>query len=698
MNFSFYADEKDGFNSALPIGNGHLGAMVYGNPFQERLVLNENTFWLGKKKDNRHQPNFYRSYRKVQSLLLEGKTDQAEQLAEDCLFPNPSGGAVYTTAGNLWISMEEEPVLNYQRTLNLEDGLVEVCFQTETAKYQRTYLASNPRDLLMIRCQGPQSQKLRINFRLDGYPNESHFSSDEILFQTFYNQNNLLITRIKVEAPFVTSCEDGLIAEGENIIIYVSMSTDVFSSTCLEDTAQRLVGLDFNQVLEEAVEDYRHLYRRQSFTSSDKEMEYLYNFSRYLMISCSRDHLPANLQGLWNQDQYPRWDSKFTLNINLEMNYFNVMASNLQECLMPVIHLLEKMYPNGKKLAKELYHARGYVCHHNTDLYGDCSMFDHYFPATIWPLGAAWLSLYVYEYYEYTLDLDFLRQYGYLLREAAYFILDILVTDRQGFYVICPSLSPENSYFLKGKKHQLSVGCTFDDELITALFQKAIQVAVLLNDVTKEEEKMSQVLKKLHPFTENRNGCLREWHQDYEEADPGHRHLSHLFGIYPEEIKIPEDLAVRTIDFRLKNGGGYTGWSRAWIVALYARLKEGRKAYEHFRLFLKNSISPVGLDLHPPFQIDGNFGIAAGIKELFFHSSMGRLELLPAFPQELTDVTLTGFRLKGNLILNMEIRKGVLSSLEIVALRKQPYVLVYKGIERSIILSEGTNKIRMTEV
>ena len=372
------------------------------------------------------------------------------------------------------------------------------------------------------------------------------------------------------------------------------------------------------------------------------------------MISSSRiNSLPANLQGIWNQDIFPSWDSKYTININLEMNYWNVYRANLIECVNPYFELLKRIHKNGKVLAKEMYNARGFVAFHNSDMYGDCAPQDKYLPATSWPLGGAWMALKIYEHYLYTNDLEFLNEYYYILEDSVKFFKDILIKDTDGYYVLSPSLSPENSYYLDGKVCHISKGCAMDSEILYDLFNSYLEVRRILNK--RNDFKALNIRNNLLPLRVGVNGQIVEWNKDYLEVDKGHRHISQLYGLYPSEIinELKPELfkaAKRTIELRLSNGGGGTGWSKAWIMCMLARLNDGKGFNKCFKEFIDKSTSKVGLDLHPPFQIDGNFGVASAISEVLIREVNGYVELLPA---------IKGTNLKSGYFKNVRIKGGV---------------------------------------
>jgi len=426
-------------------------------------------------------------------------------------------------------------------------------------------------------------------------------------------------------------------------------------------------------------------------------MELYFRYGRYLLIACSRPGtLPANLQGIWCHEFLPPWDSKYTININIQMNYWLAESCNLSECHTPLFDHMRRMHPHGVETAKVMYGARGFMAHHNTDIWGDTAPQDANVKSTPWVHGVSWFCLHIWEHYEYSLDLDFLAKHFDLIKDACLFFVDFLIENDNGELVISPTTSPENIYKLPdGKVGALCEGCAMDAQILYELFKVCENACEVLNRDGDFANTIAQMRAKLPKTKVGKNGGIMEWLEEKEEPEPGHRHMSHLFALFPGSGISPEatpELAAgakQTLKMRLSQGGGHTGWSRAWIINFWARLGDGGEAYSHLHALLSKSTLPNLLDNHPPFQIDGNFGGTAAIANMLMQSTGDRIYLLKALPKEWPKGSVTGLRAKGGLTVDLSWENGELKKARFVADKDYSGKVAYKGAEQDICMGVG---------
>jgi alpha-L-fucosidase 2 len=741
---------------ALPVGNGRLGAMVFGGAnsgtnngdlqdsrqnaplmdgsqtwgADEHLQLNESSLWQGSRA-NRLNPRAHEAVPEIRRLLFESqeldgaKISAAEKLVQDDMIGIPPGMPGYSTLGDFYLrSSNKGTISDYRRQLDLETGVVRITYTMNGVHYTREVFASAPDEVIVVRISA--DKKGAINYRLSmdrpadfsvktrgqdtlvlregpGHKDQTRFAGEALVVpaggRVHAEGTELVVANADAATILIAAAtyfKGGPFAGGDpeaqcerTLALARSRSAEqiLARQEAVYQPVYRRVALHLGSALTEKEDlptDER--VRRVSAGTDDLGLQELYfEFARYLLISSSRpDGLPANLQGIWAAGIDNPWGSKWTININTEMNYWLAEPAGLGETTLPLINLIDMVRTpasgTGMRVAHDYYSARGFVIHHNTDLWGDAEPIDGY-KWGIWPMGGAWLSLHAWDHYAFTQDKKFLRERAWpILHDASQFFLDYLVDDGSGHLVTGPSISPENSYRLPdGTVHSVTMAPTMDIEIVRELLTRTLDAGKILGEDAAFLKQVEDARGKLPPFAIGKLGQLQEWQRDYDEAEPGHRHISHLWALFPGtqiSLEHTPDLARAakvSLERRLSLGGGQTGWSRAWVVNYWDHLHDGKQAYDSLQVMIRQSTFPNLMDTHPPglFQIDGNLGAANGMLEALIQSrwmlEFSELELLPALPEKWCEGSIEGVHVRGGAIVDLRWKAGKIVSMEIHA-------------------------------
>lgn len=757
----WFREEAKDWNEALPVGNGFMGAMIFGDPVSERIQINEDSVWSGGPMD-RINPDAKENLEQIRTLLEDGYIQKAEELAEQSMYGTYPHMRHYQTLGDVWIQFGDmqgegslevsddhthklkykaKAIENYERSLNLENAVGSMSYRRNGSSHSREFYASNPAKVIVYHMKAGTGQKL--NFEVSATRKDNRGGRGASFCDGAYvlESNTICLhgwqggadgigfeLTVRVEATGGKRYRMGshiVVEDAKEAILYMTGRTTFRSENphtwCVE-TLNRASAKNIELLKQEHIRDYQKHFQSSNLKlksdeslnqySTPERLERMrsgredvglaniyYDYARYLLISSSREgSLPSNLQGIWNQEFEPAWGSKYTININIEMNYWLAEKTGLSDLHMPLISHLKQMHKCGKQVAKQMYGASGFCCHHNTDIWGDCAPQDNHTSATIWPMGGAWLCLHLIEHYRYTRDIQFLQEYYEILKDCVLFYVDYMVQDKRGYWVTGPSSSPENIYLNKKKEYGcLCMGPTMDMQILTELFGGFMDVSYdlgIADDITEEAQKR---FLGMPPLKIGKYGQVQEWQEDYEELDRGHRHVSQLFALYPgSQIRVDKtpDLAVaaeKTLERRLENGGGHTGWSKAWMILFYARLHRGEQSWKHLKELLKDATMNNLLDNHPPFQIDGNFGGAAGILEMLIQDFEEKIYLIPALPHELNEGEVTGIHTKGGCKLSFCWKSFKVKELTLLGLRDGEIEFVIED-KKSIRVSYKKNE------
>ncbi len=751
-NVIWYNKPAKEWLQALPIGNGRLGAMVYGDPENEHLQLNEDSMWPGKMDQGDSRGNA-KDLQRIRTFLDEGNPHAADSLIVEA-FSYKGVVRSHQTMGDLYLRFHRNrTITNYRRELSLDKALVTVSYLVGKYKFTERVFSSAVDDVLVIELttddpggiscdallsrpedygratvhvSNPAPNEISMFCRVTQYGGRIH----SVAVPMDYGIQFETRLRAAIDRGTVTSEEGQLhIRGGQKVYLYIAGNTAFYHA---DFKRQNQVALDavtermFEDLLTRHIHDFSYYFGRVSLSLGDSDksavpvderlasyksggndpglVSLLFQYGRYLLVSCSRPgSSPANLQGLWNPYIEAPWNADYHLNINLEMNYWPAEVTNLSEMHQPLFDFSDRLMHRGTRTAREQYGIkRGTVAHQATDIWAPAWMQAEQPYWGAWIHGAGWLSLHYWEHFQFTRDTGFLRHRAYpALKNCAAFYLDWLQMDTvSGKWISYPETSPENSYIASdGRPAAVSRGAAMGYQIIHDVFAHTLAAAKILGVDEELTQEIKDKIEKTHPgVVIGDDGRILEWDKPYPEHEKGHRHMSHLYALFPganitSSQSADFNAARKSIDYRLQHGGAGTGWSRAWMICFEARLMNSKEVYNNVHAFVSTAVAENLFALHPPFQIDANFGFTAGIAEALLQSHEGFIRLLPALPEEWKDGQFTGLKARGNVTVDTEWKMGVLKTVRFQSPIAQTITIKYKNISRDIILESGKTAV-----